>query len=186
MSVILLAGMPHFFRCNSVGNSTYSSNRFLGMPNPVRQKEAFATFLGASFEQPSETTHHWCAVAIGDTCLFQTRASSLLFAFPLSHSHEFNNAPWLVGSRIATNEVLNRQALITDGDGQPEDFLWMMTDALAQWCLEAHEMGRNPWLDLEWFVRQTNGNQEFAAWLEGLRNRKQLRNDDVTLLAVQL
>ena len=38
----------------------------------------------------------WQAIAVGDTCLFHTRGTALLRAFPLEDSHQFNNAPKLV------------------------------------------------------------------------------------------
>jgi hypothetical protein len=92
---------------------------------------------------------HWQAVAVGDTCLFHTRGAALLRAFPLENSQQFSNAPKLVGARTSAEEVLDRCHVWPDGSGQSGDRLWLMTDALAQWCLAEHEAGGNPWAELD-------------------------------------
>jgi hypothetical protein len=76
------------------------------------------------------------------------------------------------------------------GDCRPRDRLWLMTDALAQWFLLQAESGGKPWLATEPLVQPAAEDalvqQAFAAWIEGLRAARQLRNDDVTLLAISL
>jgi hypothetical protein len=61
-----------------------------------------------------------------------------------------------------------------------------MTDALAQWFLAQVEQGGKPWLELESLLHDNGNPQTFTAWIEGLRVARQLRNDDVTLLAVSI
>ena len=134
--------------------------------------------------------YHWQAVAIGDTCLFHTRDGLLLRAFPLAESKQFGNAPKLVGARMSSRQIQEKQRLWTDGVGQPGDRLWAMTDALARWCLVEHEANRNPWLALESFIDLPSGRgaggegNSFPAWIAGLRDSGNLHNDDVTLLAI--
>jgi hypothetical protein len=184
------------------------------------EQGAFAAFLGIVLESsplPPAVGHHvpmvgrmgegqgvrafyrWQAVAIGDTCLFHTRDGALLRAFPLEDSHQFNNAPKLVGARASAEEVLHRRLVWPDGRGQPGDRLWLMSDALAQWCLAEQETGRNPWRELECVLlpspacrtrqdgRGAGGEGSlFAEWIEDLRSTRGLRNDDVTLLPILL
>jgi hypothetical protein len=144
---------------------------------------AFATFLGLVIEGTS-----WFALAVGDSCLFQVRQGELIRAFPVMRAADFSNAPWLIGSRTSPVEVPHKYGLQQKGDCQPRDHLWMMTDALAQWFLVQAESGGKPWLALEPLVHATedDAQQAFAVWIEGLRAARQLRNDDVTLLAVSL
>jgi hypothetical protein len=123
---------------------------------------------------------------MGDTCLLHTRGPALLRAFPLDRSRQFDNCPALVGSRMSPEEVRQRQSLWLDGRGQPGDRLWIMTDALAKWCLAEHEAQRNPWGELELLLTLPEGSDRFASWIEGLRDARGLHNDDVTLLAVEL
>jgi hypothetical protein len=138
---------------------------------------AFATFLGAVVDEGG-----WQALAVGDSCLFHVRLGEMQKAFPLTHSSQFGNSPWLVGSRTSTDEVPLRQGLQAAGDWQPGDRLWLMTDALARWFLHAAEAGEQPWRMLEELLGQTD--DRFAEWVHQLRASRQLRNDDTTLVGV--
>jgi hypothetical protein len=146
---------------------------------------AFATFLGLVIED-----HKWYAVAVGDSCLFQVRGGEMIRAFPISRAVDFSNAPWLVGSRTSPIEVPHKNGLQQIGDWQPGDRFWVMTDALAQWFLVQVESEGKPWRTLEPLVHAAvdlfSAQQAFAAWIEGSRLARQLRNDDVTLLAITL
>ena len=154
------------------------------------EQGAFAAFLGlvltAAEAKEPQGFCTWQAVAIGDTCLFHTRDSVLLSAFPLARSDQFGNRPQLVGSRMPTAAVLQRQRLWNEGSGQPGDRLWAMTDALAKWCLTEHEAGGDPSRELESLLASPQDGGLFAEWIEALRETGRLLNDDVTLLAIPL
>jgi hypothetical protein len=81
--------------------------------------------------------------------LFHTRNNVLLRAFPLEHSQQFNTVPQLLGARMTMEQVRMRRRVWSNGRGRADDRLWMMTDALAQWCLAEAEAGGNPWHELE-------------------------------------
>ncbi len=144
-------------------------------------------------------TYRWQAIAVGDTCLFHTRGNALIRAFPLEDSQQFNNAPKLVGARTSTEVILQRCLVWRDGHCQPGDRLWLMTDALAEWCLSEAEAGGNPWAELESLLNcevvssaadrcAVSGREDeggpFVSWINELRSTRRLRNDDVTLLAL--
>jgi hypothetical protein len=150
---------------------------------PGLSQGAFATFLGLVIE---DTT--WHALAVGDSCLFQVRDGSVRRAFPIVRAAEFSNAPWLVGSRTSPNGVPRANGHQHQGDWKPADRFWLMTDALAQWFLVQVEAGNKPWLALEPLLRSpaADANEAFAAWIKNLRGSRELRNDDVTLMAVSL
>jgi hypothetical protein len=150
------------------------------------EQGASAAFLGVMLTTSPQGTRQWRAVAVGDTCLFHTRGSILLRAFPLDRSGQFNNRPRLVGSRMPLGEVHKRQRHWSDGCGQPGDRLWAMTDALAKWCLVEHEAGSDPWRELESLLDSPQTQDHFADWIEGLRGSGRLLNDDVTVLAIRL
>ena len=156
---------------------------------------AFAAFLGLVLQSsplpPGEAQGvreccRWQAVAVGDSCLLHTRDSVLVRAFPLERAEQFDNFPKLVGSRMSVKNVAARQSLWLDGQGRPGDRLWMMTDALAHWCLAENEVGKNPWNDLESLLTLPESQDPFVSLVEGLRDSGRLRNDDVTLLAIEL
>jgi hypothetical protein len=148
------------------------------------EEGAHAVFLGLTLRGSSDGTHFdWQAVAVGDACLFHTRGNELLAAFPLERSESFTSMPRLLGSRTAIISEWERSALRRGGQARPGDRLWMMTDALAHCCLHHHEEGQSPWEQME-LLLATEADEPFAAWIEGLRDARQLRNDDVTLLKV--
>jgi hypothetical protein len=67
------------------------------------------------------------------------------------------------------------------GDWRPGDRFLLMTDALAHWFLRRHEAAQQPWHDL---ARAAGA--AFADWVEDCRERDGLRNDDVTLVTIDL
>jgi hypothetical protein len=72
-----------------------------------------------------------------------------------------------------------------DGAWQPGDAFYLMTDALACWFMRETEEGRTPWRVL----RDLNTSDEvkpFREWVETLRAEGAMRNDDVTLLRVDI
>ena len=159
------------------------------------EQGAFAAFLGLVLTRsplPSgegqgvRASYRWQAVAIGDTCLFHTRDSVLLSAFPLDRSDQFGNRPQLVGSRMPAATVSQRQHLWSDGCGQSGDRLWAMTDALAKWCLTEHEARGDPWRELESLLASPQEGDHFTPWIESMRDSGSLLNDDVTLLTIHL
>jgi hypothetical protein len=138
---------------------------------------AFATFLGLALDGPS-----WLAVAVGDSCLFHVRDGRLLAAFPLERSAQFDNAPWLIGSRTDPDKVPLERGALLGGEALAGDRLWLMTDALACWFLAEHEAGGRPWEELEALADEA----AFAARVEAWRESRRLRNDDTTLVGVLL
>jgi hypothetical protein len=139
---------------------------------------AFATFLGVRLEEGSAE-----AVAVGDSCLFHVRDDFLERSFPLERSSEFGNTPWLVGSRTS-DEVPRQRGMSCRLDLMPGDRLWLMTDAVACWFLAEKEAGRRPWAVLNELLDWPE--EEWAAWVEGLRDARELRNDDTTVVGVTI
>lgn len=150
---------------------------------------AFATLLAADLTLPVSPTSraphhdegHWYAVSIGDTCMFQIRDDNLLVAFPAMPSAEFGNNPALVGSNHSDREFLQAHTLMHSGSVAQGDDFFICTDALALWFTEQVESGRKPWTVLR--DLQAIG---FPEWLDDTRRTGDLRNDDVTLIHVDL
>lgn len=62
------------------------------------------------------------------------------------------------------------------------DRIYLLTDALAHWWLAAVEAGRKPWELVDAALEVRDMEQLVAT----LRSNKSLRNDDLTLLRIQL
>src|SRR5262252_2707768 len=138
---------------------------------------AFSSLLGLAIDQD-----RWRALAIGDSCLFVVRAGKLLRAFPLERSEQFSNRPSLLSSQARANAGVFEQVEVVEGELQVQDRLLLMTDALAQWFLVESEMGRRPWAALG----KVTSPEQFASFVDCLRAGGALRNDDVTLVSLEV
>ena len=139
--------------------------------NKARQG-AFATVLGIELH----CSNHWRAVAVGDSCLFQVREDKVVIMFPIFASINFNNRPSLLSSNPNSEVVVQS----IDGTWQTGDTFYLMTDALACWFIKEIEKGQKPWHSLQHF----SDNSKFRNWVELLRDRNEIRNDDVTLMRI--
>ena len=126
----------------------------------------------------------WRALALGDSCLFRVREDAFV-AFPVAHSTEFGNRPALLSSNPAANAGLADRLPCAAGDWLPGDRFYLMTDALACWFLQATEVGGHPWDALR-DLAATSGSATFTGWVGELRAGGGLRNDDVTLVMVEV
>lgn len=140
---------------------------------------AFSSILGLCLE-PEE--HRWRALAVGDSCLFSVRKNELSAAFPLSRSSEFHSRPMLLASADRANDRISGSVRESEGLARPGDLVLLMTDALAAWFLAEAELGRRPWSVLERIATQ----QEFDVFVDLMRAGRSLRNDDVTLLKIEV
>jgi hypothetical protein len=152
------------------------------------EQGAYATFLGVVLEGSGwRGRSRWSAIAVGDTCFFQVRGGKLHRSFPMTRSKEFGNQPWLIGSRTPPGALLERKPFQTwRGRCKRGDRLWLTTDALAQWLLVQHEAGKKNWKTVERVLSEQATPDAFRTWIEDLRERHGLRNDDITFLAVHL
>jgi hypothetical protein len=150
------------------------------------QRGAFATFLAIVLHDGEGKACDWHAEAIGDSCLFHTRGDRLLCSFPLDNSSQFDSLPRLVGSRSLVDEVARERSHSLRGSAQPLDRVWLVSDALAHWCLAQMESASPPWHELTSFLDPASPDERFAGWIEHVRATRGLRNDDVVLLAIEV
>jgi hypothetical protein len=61
-----------------------------------------------------------------------------------------------------------------------------MTDAFAEWFLRSGEGGGSPWEVVADVLCADRPQAAFADCLDGLRKASALRNDDVTLVAIDI
>ncbi|MEO7836454.1 MAG: hypothetical protein ABIS21_02295 [Acidimicrobiales bacterium] len=151
---------------------------------PGLAKGAHATLLGLDLTTASPSSGNWTAVAMGDSCVFQVRDGELLTAFPIEDAAEFSTSPKLVPTRP---HLLGRALANLDqaeGKWQSGDVFFLATDAIAAWFLAMAANGGVPWTTLEQFESDTP--ELFAAWVGEQRGLGHLRNDDVTVLRVEI
>ncbi|HEX5272936.1 MAG TPA: protein phosphatase 2C domain-containing protein, partial [Gemmataceae bacterium] len=139
-----------------------------------RDDGAYATLVGLVVADG-----RWHALAVGDACLFQVRGDCLLASFPLGRSADFGNRPRLIGSRPFAEAETHAEGR---GEWEAGDRFLLMTDALAQWFLRRHEAGERPWQELG----ALSEGERFAEWVDERRRGDGLRNDDVTVVMVDV
>jgi hypothetical protein len=151
-----------------------------------REQGAFATFLGMAFRAPGpDRPGIWRALAVGDTCLFHTRSGRLLRSFPLNHSAEFSSRPRLIGSRREGAECIAKSDL-AGGRWRRGDRFLLMTDALAQWFCRQNEQGAEPTAEVAALLSESDSVSAFPGWADARRRENNMRNDDLTLLVIDL
>jgi hypothetical protein len=147
------------------------------------RRGAFSTLLGFSLVEEGA---RWYAVAVGDSCLIQTCGEQAVRAFPLEHYSDFGNSPLLVSTNPDANVDLSNHIKRSQGTWQVNDVFYLMTDALAAWCLREVEADRC----LHWqMFRDFDTRDEehsFDKWIDHLRRTHRIRNDDVTLTRVDI
>lgn len=134
---------------------------------------AQAAFVGVTCQADGT----WEAVAAGDCCLIQRRENQLQTAFPLSVADDFSSTPalWATNAQPPQNRAATHR---TAGNWSGGDDLYLMTDALALWCLREIEAGRDPWVWLDGIM----SDKDFRQRVNLLRENGRLRGDDTTVL----
>lgn len=152
---------------------------------------AYATLLAVSFCAPGEgdlpdlrDEGRWFAAAIGDCCLFQVRDGSLVEAFPIAESKDFNTSPLLLNSRNQDSALIAERVAVTAGTVRQQDDIYLCTDAVAAWFLREVEHSGRPWETLR--DLGTSDGPDFADFVEEERSSGRMRNDDATLIHVDV
>lgn len=153
---------------------------------------ALSTLLGVTLDLSQKSSDRggtWSALAIGDSCLFQVRENELVTALPLRRAHEFGFQPRLVSSVPSKNSGLWSEitSLEHAGTWLEGDLLLLMTDAIAAWFLSECELGEMPWKRLQELASLPRPlSMNFSDFVMEMRQAGRMRNDDVTVLAVEV
>jgi hypothetical protein len=123
----------------------------------------------------------WTCAALGDTCLFRVRGGQLDISFPVTHSADFDRSPALLGSLDARRQVIVDHVQLAEGTVAEGDHFFVCTDALACWFLGKTEKGSRPWETLR-DLRE----DKFTDWVSEAREAREMRNDDVTLVHIDV
>lgn len=127
----------------------------------------------------------WHASAAGDSCLFQLRDERVIESFPYAKPEQFAARPLLISSIAERNHDLAQAITIVEGDCRVADAFFLMTDALACWFTTQLAQGERPWTILR-DLGTKGAESTFCEFVEGLRADGKLKNDDVTLLRIDI
>ena len=147
------------------------------------EKGAFSTTLGLWIDFKKQI---YSCVAIGDCCLFHIQKDDMIFSFPIFKSNEFSNSPFLLSTKKDDDKELeNYLKTATKKKIEKGDYLFLMSDALAYWFLNENEKSERPWEILLGCLEDTSNNA-FEKWLNEMRIQKKIKNDDTTLLIIEI
>ena len=152
---------------------------------PGLDRGAHATLLGVELDRSPSGEGRWTAESLGDSCLFQVRHDDLVTAFPLEDAASFTNTPALVPTQRGQLDHVIAALGRAQGACRDGDVLFLATDALAAWFLAAARAGEAPWRELAG-IACDDGGSGFAAWAAKQRRAGAMRNDDVTLVRVEV
>ncbi len=149
---------------------------------------AAASLLGIEIRSSSlsgEEGGTWTAIAVGDSCLVQMRATQVIEKFPLTDAVSFNNHPYLISSHPSSNSDLKKNISILSGTWCLDDEFYLMTDALAHWYMTMLSNDMKPWEVLR-DMGTSGEKQSFGEWIQEMRKQGRMRNDDITLFRVSV
>jgi hypothetical protein len=147
---------------------------------------SYATILGVQLlDSDVDTEGALIARALGDSCLFQVREDTLITAFPIDDPTAFDTSPSLAPSRPTDPEKVVWHCLNVKTTWQRGDCLYLTTDALAHWFLTQAAAGGMPWKTL-WELGTPDAIADFTALIDGCRANGSIKNDDTTLLRIDL
>jgi hypothetical protein len=164
-----------------------SSRPIAWYEEPGLERGSYATIVAARLTDRSHPAGQCGRIevwALGDACFFQVRDEQLVIAFPLSDAESFNTSPSLVPSRHIDRELLLKHVNVYRGSWESGDTIYLATDALALWFLDQHTAGERPWEMLR--DLGTRDSDDFEMWVAGQRVGGRLKNDDTTLLRIDL
>jgi len=144
----------------------------------------YSTIVGATFYDKGSEIGHWEASAVGDSCVVQLRNDEILNKFPIDHSNAFNNQPWLLTTNDISTDELSSHIKTISSDWISGDTFIFMSDAIAHWCYSEIEKDINPLLEIINFLE--NDNDDFEEFLCRTRKNKIIKNDDITVIIIEL
>ena len=144
---------------------------------------SFATFLGCDITGLGGGQPSWRAAAIGDAVLYLVRTGQVVEQLPRMAPDEFGLNPEGLFTQPAARDRMRAALQLGHGRLQVGDLLFLATDALAEWLARRSTAdGGACWHTLAAMRHPT----EFRRFVAAERRERRMKNDDVTLLRVEI
>jgi serine/threonine protein phosphatase PrpC len=148
----------------------------------AQQTGGQATFLGI---RVLPDRNAWIGIAIGDCNLFRFgKDGRFKESVPNHRSADFSNATQAFSSTLRDHEKMLNQVKMIQGTFDPGDSLILATDAVARWMLENLEDKKDPLREIPTSASDEPG--IFNQWVNAQRQSGALKDDDTSLLLIQL
>lgn len=149
--------------------------------NKVIEQGSYATLSGIKIDNEGG---NFIGLAVGDSCIFWVDSEGY-HLFPFRNVEEFNSRPFLISTMKQNNDEIDNeknQKIINNKLSSGKTVFYLMTDALACWFVGECCKGNIPWNELDNIKDEEN----FLSFISELRNSKALKNDDVTLVMLEV
>jgi len=146
------------------------------------EEGAFSAIIGLCINFKKSTFN---CFAIGDCCMFHLRGNEIITLFPIENEIEFSNNPFLVSTKSDDDKLIKYFRELKDQKVLTGDYFFIMSDALACWFTKKIKLEDKPWNILIGFCEDST-KTSFEEWLKIKRAEKEIKNDDTTLLTVEI
>jgi len=144
---------------------------------------AFASFLGADIDLSTKLVK---IIAVGDSNFFAFKNGKMIQAFPIERSETFSNTPVLISSELHKNKIEDEFFKKATFEIATGDVLIVATDAISQWILKEIEQENYPINELLDLPDTKIDSWPFQNWLDKLRRLHLIKNDDTTLVLIEI
>ena len=131
------------------------------------------------------TAYSWRALAVGDCCLFIAHNHSIYLSLPLQHPSEFNNSPVLIPSKSEKIDTIKGRIHMAKGSLKRGDQLILASDAMASWIMRKLVSDAPEYTNLISAIKDDSFSN-FSGWINTLRKKGELRNDDTSVILIEL
>jgi hypothetical protein len=149
---------------------------------------AFSTFTGLTLLSSGTAGGTYAAKLLGDSCVFHMRGEKLLESMPLTSYECFNNSPALLCSNLSIHDDADAMFTAKNGTWESGDRFLLVTDAIAAWTFKRqleHGDGFKTLFAIE-CQEELDKLCQNAREEQDEEGRPNMRNDDVTLLVVEV
>jgi len=150
--------------------------------NKIIEQGSYSTLTGISIDQEAES---FTGIVIGDSCIFWIDNEGM-HKFPFRSEQEFNSRPYLINTLKQNNEEIedekNQKILPYFKFSEGSTRIYLATDALSCWIVSEDCKGNKPCEILDGLDNE----QEFVKFVDNLRDNGELKNDDVTLVILEI
>jgi hypothetical protein len=128
----------------------------------------------------------WRALAVGDCCLFIARNKEIYLSLPLQDQSEFLNTPVLIPSISEKMESIKGKVQTARGSLVMGDQLILASDAISAWIMRRSQADRLEFLNMVKSIKSARNDSGFSNWINILRKKSELKNDDTSLILIEL
>jgi hypothetical protein len=128
----------------------------------------------------------WRALAVGDCCLFIARNQEIYLSLPLQDPGDFKNTPILIPSKSERMESIKGKIQTSRGSLIMGDQLILASDAISSWIMRRSQTDRLEFLKMIRSIKNAKNESGFSYWINGLRKSGELKNDDTSLILIEL